>query len=69
MNTPLSNDPQPALTTKSFVDSVIRLGVIVVLAWLAFAVFRPFTLIMLWGLLLAIMVYPLHQKLAAHTDG
>lgn len=69
MNTPLSNDPQPALTTKSFVDSMIRLGVIAIGAWLAFTVFRPFALIMLWGVILAVMIYPLHQKLAVRMGG
>lgn len=48
---------------------MIRLGVIAVTVWLAFAVFRPFAIIMLWGLILAVMIYPLHQKLARRFGG
>jgi len=42
----------------------IRFIVIAVLAILCVRVFSPFVNILLWGLILAIMLYPLHQRLA-----
>jgi len=52
------------LKSKAFTDAMIRFSVIAVLAILCVRVFSPFLNILLWGLILAIMLYPLHQRLA-----
>ena len=57
------------LTPKTFMDVMIRIGLIVFLAILCVRVFSPFVSILLWGLILAIMLYPLHQRLAKRLGG
>lgn len=52
------------LTSKTFIDAMIRIGLIAALTFYCVQVFSPFLIIMLWGLILAIMLYPLHQILA-----
>ena len=52
------------LKSKTFTDAMIRFSVIIVLTILCVRVFSPFLNILLWGLILAIMLYPLHQRLA-----
>ncbi len=52
------------LTPKSFLDGMIRAGILLALFLLCFQVFSPFLIIMVWGLVLAIMIYPLNQKIA-----
>ena len=52
------------LTPKSFLDSMIQLGIIATLVLLSVRVFEPFLNILLAGLILSIMLYPLQQTLA-----
>lgn len=49
---------------KALMDTIFRVGLIGILVYLCFTVASPFLPLILWGLLLAIMLYPLHQKLA-----
>ena len=49
-------------------DVFIRGGLVVVLVLLCYLIFSPF-LTMLWALILAITIYPLHQMLAARIGG
>lgn len=55
--------------SRLFMDAVIRLGLIGILAWMSFRVFSPFLGLMLWALILAIAIYPLQQRLAARSGG
>ena len=52
------------LLFRDLTDVLIRLGVIGVLAVLCFRVFEPFIQLMLWALILAVALYPLHQRIA-----
>lgn len=54
----------PALT-----DTLIRVGIIAVLIYLCAQVFAPFLGLMLWALILAIALYPLHLKLTGKLGG
>lgn len=63
------NENVSVLTSKGFLDGLIRFCVIVVLAVSCIRTFSPFINIMLWGLIIAIMLYPLHQKLAKRLGG
>lgn len=45
-------------------DTLIRVGLIVVLAVLCYQVFSPFLKLIVWSIILAITLYPLHQRLA-----
>ena len=45
-------------------DFFIRAGLIVGLAWLCFRVFSPFLTVAAWSIILAVTLYPVHQRLA-----
>jgi len=49
---------------KVYIDTLIRVCAVALLMILSFKVFSPFLPVILWGLLLAIMFYPLHQRIA-----
>lgn len=63
------NETSRGLTTNEFLDTMIRLGVIALLAVMCYRVFSPFASLMIWALVLAIALYPLHQTLAAKFGG
>ena len=48
-------------------DVLIRAGLIVALAALCYRVFSPFLTLMVWALILAVAMYPLHLGLAARV--
>ncbi len=50
-------------------DVLIRAGVVLALVLLCYQIFAPFLTLMAWALILAITLYPLHQKLAAKLGG
>ncbi len=58
------SDVRQTLTSSEFMDTMIRLGVIGLLVVLCLQVFSPFVNLMIWALVLAVALYPLHQKLA-----
>jgi predicted PurR-regulated permease PerM len=55
--------------TSGLLDVLIRAGLLFALAWLCFQVFAPFLTLMVWALILAVALYPLHQYLAAKIGG
>ncbi len=55
--------------SRRLLDVFIRAGLVVVLVLLCFLIFSPFLTMMLWALILAITIYPLHQMLAARIGG
>jgi predicted PurR-regulated permease PerM len=50
-------------------DVLIRAGLILVLALLCYQIFAPFLPLMVWAVILAITLYPLHRRLAASLGG
>ena len=46
-------------------DVLIRAGLILAMAVLCYQVFSPFLHLMVWALILAVALYPLHQFLAS----
>ena len=57
------------LLSKNFTDAMIRIGLIAFLIVMCFRIFAPFANLMLWALILAITLYPLHQRLAKSLKG
>lgn len=57
------------LTPKTFIDSMVRLSLMAVLTYWSFRVVSPFLELLTWGLILAITIYPLHQRLARRIGG
>jgi predicted PurR-regulated permease PerM len=62
-------NPDSKLTPKSLIDAMIRVGLIAILAFLCVRVFSPFIALMAWALVLAVMLYPLHQRFARRLGG
>jgi predicted PurR-regulated permease PerM len=50
-------------------DTVIRIGVLALLVVWVSRVIDPFVSLLLWALILAVTLYPLHQMLARHVGG
>ena len=65
----LDNSTVRKLLSKDFTDAVVRIGLIAVLVILCVRVFAPFAALVLWALILAIALYPLHRRFAQRLGG
>src|SRR6187431_198731 len=69
----MNTDPSGPLYRKALarllLDVLIRAGLILVLAMLCYQIFSPFLVLMVWALILAVTLYPLHQALARRMGG
>jgi predicted PurR-regulated permease PerM len=68
------NDPKPTELSnpgleRRLLDVLIRAGLILALVMLCYRVLSPFLVLMVWALILAITLYPLHQWLASRMGG
>jgi predicted PurR-regulated permease PerM len=61
--------PDHQLQQARLLDVLIRAGFIAVLAALCYVVFAPFLTLMVWAVILAVTLYPLHQWLARKIGG
>ena len=61
MNLPDTEMPQ---LERRLMDTFIRACMVLVLALLCYSIFSPFLALMAWALILAVTLFPLHQKLA-----
>ncbi len=70
MNRPFKPDLalEKRLSDK-LLDVFIRAGLVIALVMLCYRIFSPFLGLMMWALILAITLYPLHQKLAGGLGG
>lgn len=50
-------------------DVLIRAGLILAMTLLCYRIFAPFLPLMIWAVILAVMIYPLHQHLARRIGG
>ena len=50
-------------------DVFIRTGLVFAMAVLCYQIFSPFVSLMAWALILAVTLYPAHQKLARRMEG
>jgi predicted PurR-regulated permease PerM len=55
--------------SRRLMDVLIRAGLVVALTVLCYRIFSPFLALMVWALILAVTLYPLHQKLARRIGG
>jgi predicted PurR-regulated permease PerM len=70
MSTPWPpDDDLPKGYSSRLLDVLIRAGFIAVLAALCYIVFAPFLTLMVWAVILAVTLYPLHQGLARRIGG
>lgn len=54
---------------KDLMDLIIRLGLIAFLVYACVRIFEPFLGLVLWAMILAVVFYPVHQRLAARIGG
>ena len=54
---------------KDLTEVFITIGIIAVLVYMSVRVFSPFMGLITWGLILAVTLYPLHQRLAGKIGG
>jgi predicted PurR-regulated permease PerM len=54
---------------SGLLDVLIRAGLIFALAALCFRIFSPFLTLMVWAIILAVTLYPLHRMLVAKVGG
>jgi predicted PurR-regulated permease PerM len=57
------------LNAATLAEVLVRVALVGMLSFLCYRVVSPFMPLMLWGLILAIMFYPMHQKLAGLLGG
>lgn len=57
------------MTPRNLLDTLIRAGLIAVLVITCYEVFHPFLSLVLWSLILAITLYPLHNLLNTRLGG
>ena len=70
MNLPSQPDQELEQRLASpLLDVLIRAGLILALAMLCYRVFSPFLTLMVWALILAVTIYPLHQWLVSKIGG
>jgi predicted PurR-regulated permease PerM len=70
MNMPWQPDSEfERRVSARLLDVLIRAGLIGVLAALCYIVFAPFLTLMVWALILAVTLYPLHRGLARRLGG
>ena len=55
--------------SRRLLDVLIRAGLVLALAVLCYQIFSPFLSLMTWALILAVTLYPAHQKLARRMGG
>jgi predicted PurR-regulated permease PerM len=70
MNLPnLPNAELGARAASGLMDVLIRAGLVLALAVLCYQIFSPFLHLMVWALILAVTLYPLHQRVARRMGG
>ncbi|MCH2176496.1 MAG: AI-2E family transporter [Lentisphaeria bacterium] len=57
------------LTSRSTMDLLIRLTVILYICFLCVRVFAPFALMLLWAMIIAVVLFPLQQKIVKRMRG
>ena len=70
----MNPSPQPDQSLESrlaspLLEVLIRAGLILALALLCYQIFSPFLPLMVWAVILAVTLYPLHQSLASQLGG
>src|SRR5215211_2698466 len=60
-NAPRSSN---ALSPSTMLDAALRIGLVAVLVYACARIVLPFAFILMWSTILAVMLYPLHLRLA-----
>ncbi|HSC67095.1 MAG TPA: AI-2E family transporter [Cellvibrio sp.] len=68
-NTPSHDQELADRISNRLLDVLIRFSLCVILVALCYRVFAPFLTLMVWALILAVTLYPLHRSLARKVGG
>ena len=66
---PIDSTSLRKLLSKDLIDVLVRVGLIAFVIVLCVRVFAPFAGLMTWALILAVALYPLHQRIATRLGG
>ena len=66
---PKSDDDLEPRIAATLLEVLIRAGLILILAIICYKVFSPFMIAMVWAVILAVTLYPLHQRIARWVGG
>ena len=55
--------------TKNTIEAAIRLGLLMLLTYWCFLILRPFLVILLWAVIIAVAIFPIFTKLRALLGG
>jgi len=69
MSAPTRAELEHERRSGQLLDVLIRAGLILALALLCYQVFAPFLVLLVWALILAVTLYPLHQAVARRIGG
>jgi predicted PurR-regulated permease PerM len=70
MNAPYTPDLElEQRLSRKLLDVLIRAGLVFTLAMVCYRIFSPFVALMAWSTILAVTLYPAHQKLARRMGG
>ena len=59
----------PSMKMEQYIEVAARIGLVGLLVVWSLLIIRPFIQPVLWGVIIAIGFYPLHQKLASILGG
>src|SRR5215472_12732456 len=68
MTSPVTFELEQRLASR-LMDVLIRAGLVLALVMLCYRVFAPFLTLTVWGLILAVTLYPLHRAIADKLNG
>ncbi|HYQ70868.1 MAG TPA: AI-2E family transporter [Gammaproteobacteria bacterium] len=68
MNT-IPETTDDAVFQRRALEAAIRIGLVVLLVMWCFNIIRPFVMPILWGVIIAVAIYPLHMKISAALGG
>src|SRR5262249_45015510 len=66
---PKSDDDLETRIAANLLEVLIRAGLILILAIICYQVFSPFMILMVWAVIMAVTLYPLHQGIARRVGG
>jgi predicted PurR-regulated permease PerM len=66
---PVDSTSLRKLLSKDLIDVMVRVGLIAFVVVLCVRIFAPFAGLITWALILAVALYPLHQRLATRLGG
>lgn len=51
------------------IEAAIKIALVGFIIWISFLIFKPFLVLILWGIIIAVAIYPLHTRLVRLVGG